>query len=218
MPAEVAHAPNARGTRVASGAVRAVSVVAAVVAVVSSAAFIVLAADRVPFSNYNVTTTDWLLVFVVSGYALAIAGLAWLIALVAAWRKRHLRTRWLAAPPALLAVGVLAAVAIGLAISEGFDESRPELDAVAAQARSHPPGWSENYGYDDPRHVGNMDVGSVLHREDGVVVVSNADSGLFFQMSGWAHSPEGPPTFDPGVRGLEVNHLEGPWYSYRYVL
>lgn len=42
VPVEVVHAPNVRGTRIASGAVRAVSVVAAVVAVPSFSAFIVL--------------------------------------------------------------------------------------------------------------------------------------------------------------------------------
>ena len=107
---------------------------------------------------------------------------------------------------------------MALAIPEEFDASRAELDGMVAQARSYPPGWSENYGYDDPRRVGNVEVGSVFHRADGVVVVSDADSGLFFQMSGWAHSPEGPPTFDPGVKGLEIDHLDGPWYSYFYVL
>lgn len=187
-----------------------------VLAVVS--VFLVLAVDSVPFSDYNVTSADWLLGFLASGWALAIAGLAWLIAVVAAWRKRHLRTRWLAVPPALLAIGVLVVVAIGVILPAGFDTSRTELDAMVTQARSHPPGWSENYHYDNPRQVGNLEVWSVSHREDGVVVVSDADSGLFFYMSGWAHSPHSPPTFEPGVKELEVNHLEGPWYSYHYVL
>lgn len=61
-------------------------------------------------------------------------------------------------------------------------------------------------------------MGSVFHRDDGVVEVNDADSGNFLHMSGWAYSTEGPPTFDPGVRGLEVNYLEGDWYSYSYVL
>lgn len=218
MSTDTTPTPGTRGARIASGTVRAVCVLAAVLVLAVVCAFIVLAADRVPFSDYNVTSADWLLGFLASGWALAIAGLAWLIAVVAAWRKRHLRTRWLAVPPALLAIGVLVVVAIGVIFPAGFDTSRAELDAVVTQARSHPPGWSENYQYDDPRQVGNLDVWSVSHREDGVVVVSDADSGLFFYMSGWAHSPQGPPTFEPGVKELEVNHLEGPWYSYHYVL
>lgn len=192
--------------------------VAAIVALAAAASFIVLAADRVPFSDYNVASADWLLSSLVFGWALGIVGLAWLIAVVAAWRKRHPRTRWLAVPPALLTIGELAVVAISVVRPAGVESSRVELDAVARQALSHPPGWSENYGHDDPRRVGNLDLGSVLHRDDGVVELSDADSGLFFQMSGWAHSPQGPPTFDPGFKALEVNHLEGPWYSYRYVL
>lgn len=58
----------------------------------------------------------------------------------------------------------------------------------------------------------------MFHREDGVVVISDADAGIFFHVSGWAHSPQGSPDFDPGARGLEVEHLGGPWYSYSYVL
>lgn len=217
MPADAAPAPGTRRARIASGAIRAVCVFAAVVVLAVVSAFIVLTIDWVPFNDYNVTSTDWFLGFLVSQWALAITGLAWLIAVVAAWRKRHLRTRWLVVPPALLAIGVLIVVVIGIVLPAGFDTSRAELDAVVNQTRLHPPGWSENYHY-DPRQVGNLEVWSVSHREDGVVVVSDADSGLFFRMSGWAHSPQGPPTFEPGVKELEVNHLEGPWYSYHYVL
>lgn len=137
----------------------------------------------------------------VSGWALAVAGLAWLIVLAAAWRNRHLCTRWLAFPPALLAFGALIVIVIGVVIPAEFEYSRVELDAVASQALSHPPGWSENYGFDGPRQVGSLEVSSVTHRDDGVVVVGDADSGLFFQMSGWAYSPPGPPKFNPGVRG-----------------
>lgn len=184
MSADAAPSPGTRGARIASGTVRAVCMFAAVLVLAVVSAFLILAADRVPFSGYNVTSADWLLGFLVSGWALAIAGLVWLIAVVAAWRKRHLRTRWLAVPPALLAIGVPVVVAIGVILPAGFDTSRTELEAVVAQARSHPPGWSENYHYDNPRQVGNLDVWSVSHREDGVVVVSDADSGLFFHMSG----------------------------------
>lgn len=118
----------------------------------------------------------------------------------------------------LLSVCALVVVVLVVVLPSGFDTSRVDLDEVATQARSHPPGWSENYGQENPRQVGALEVWSVSHRDDGVVLVSDADSGLFFHMSGWAYSPQGPPTFNPGFRGLEVNHLDGPWYRYQYVL
>ena len=107
---------------------------------------------------------------------------------------------------------------IGAVVPRGFVSSRSELDAVVAQARAHAPGWSQVYDFDSPRRVGHLEVGSVSHRDDGTVVLHDADSGFFFHVSGWAHSPQGPPAFDPGVRGLEINHLEGAWYSYSYAL
>ena len=80
----------------------------------------VLMADRVPFSDYNVTDGDRLIGLVLSGWSLAIAGVVWLIAVLVVWRKRHLRTRWLAVPPvlvvllaAVLAVGPLRTVLAG---------------------------------------------------------------------------------------------------------
>lgn len=198
--------------------VRGVGIVAAVVVALIVVALAMLVADRVPFTKYNVTDADRLIGIVLAGWAVAIIGLVWVIALVVAWWKRQLRTRWLLVSPVLFVAGAAVVFVIGQAAPTGFESSRSELDAVAAQARSHPPGSSEGYDSDGARRVGNLDVGSVFHRDDGVVLVSDADSGIFFHMSGWAHSPEGPPTFDPGVRGLEVRHLEGDWYSYSYVL
>ena len=197
---------------------RTVGVVTSAVAAVVVVTLGVLMADRVPFSSYNVTDADRFFGLVFAAWALALAGLVWLIAVLVVWRKRHLRTRWLAVPPVLVVLGAAAVVAIGVIAPAGFDSSRPDLDAVAAEVRSHPTGWSEHYGYESPRRAGHLDVGSVFHREDGVVVISDADAGVFFHVSGWAHSPQGPPDFDPGVRGLEVEHLGGPWYSYSYVL
>ncbi|MFI8592744.1 hypothetical protein, partial [Dietzia maris] len=80
------------------------------------------------------------------GWALMIAGLAWLIAVLVAWRFRQLRTWWLGAPPALFVAGVAVVLAIGAAVPKGFDSSRSEMENAVAQARSHPPGWSEHYG------------------------------------------------------------------------
>ncbi|WP_295648330.1 hypothetical protein [uncultured Dietzia sp.] len=210
---------TSRGSRVASALVRAVGVLASLVAVAVVLAHAVLWTDRMPFSSYNVTDTDRFIGFIVSGWALAIAGLIWLVALIIAWWRRPLHTIRLAVPPIVLVVGAAVFVALGTVVPSGFDSSRADLDAVADQARSHHPGWSENYFHSgSPRRVGNLEIDSVSHREDGVVVVSDADSGVFFHMSGWAHSPDGPPTFDPRVRGLEVTHLDGDWYSYGYVL
>lgn len=209
---------RSRGSRVAAGVVRGVGIVAAVAVALIVVALAVLVADRVPFTKYNVTDADRLIGIVLAGWAVAIIGLVWVIALVMAWWKRQLRTRWLLVAPILLVAGAAVVFVIGQAAPTGLESSRSELDAVAVQARSHPPGSSEGYDSDGARRVGNLDVGSVFHRDDGVVLVSDADSGIFFHMSGWAHSPEGPPTFDPGVRGLEVHHLEGDWYSYSYVL
>lgn len=210
---------TSRRSRVAAALVRAVGLVASVVVLAVIVIHAVLMVDRVPFTEYNVTDADRLIGFVLSGWAVAITGLAWLVAMLVAWRKRHLRTRWLAIPPGLVALGAVTLLALGSLVPGGFDSSRTEFDAVASQARSHHPGWSENYHQSgSPRRVGNVEIDSVSHREDGVVVVSDADSGVFFHMSGWAQSPDGPPTFDPGVRGLEVTHLDGDWYSYSYVL
>lgn len=217
MPADDP-ALKSSGARMASGVIRAVCLVATLVVSAVIGTFLILTTDRVPFSGYNVTAADWMIGFVLSGWALGLVGLAWLIAAVMAWRRRHLRTRWLAIPPVFGVIGVVAVVAVSLGSPGGFDSSRLELDEVVTQARSHAPGWTEHYGYDEPRRVGSLDVGSVTHREDGVVVVSDADSGAFFRMSGWAHSPQGLPGFDPGVKALEVNHLEGPWYTYTFVL
>lgn len=207
-----------RGSRVAAGVVRGVGVVAAVVVTIVVVALALLVADRIPFTSYNVTDADRLIGFVLAGWTLAIAGLVWLIALVITWWKRPLRAKWFLAAPGLLVVGAAVLLVVGLLAPAGFSSSRAELDAVAAQARSHSPGWSEMYGSDSSRRVGQLDVRSVRHRDDGVVVVGDADSAVFLYMSGWAHSPEGPPTFDPGVRGLEVQHLEGDWYSYSFSL
>lgn len=197
---------------------RIVGVVTSAVAAVVVVTLGVLMADRVPFSSYNVTDAERFIGLILAGWALGLAGLIWLIAVLVAWRKRHLRTRWLAVPPVLVVLGAAAVVMIGVIAPDVFESSRPDLDAVAAEARSHPPGWYESYDYETPRQVGDVDVGSVSHRDDGVVVIRDADSGAFFRMSGWAHSPQGPPTFEPGVQGLEVEHLGGPWYSYSYVL
>lgn len=210
---------SSRGAGFAAGIVRAVGVVTSAVVLMVPLALAALMADWVPLSDYNVTGGDRFIGLMLAGWALAIAGFVWLVALIVAWRKRPLRTRWLVVPPGLLAVGAVMVLVIGMAVPTGFESSRSELDDVAAQVRSHPPGWSDaSYRADNSRQVGHLDVGSVSHREDGVVVVSDADSGFFFHMSGWAHAPEGPPTFDPGVRGLEVDHLGGDWYSYSYVL
>jgi hypothetical protein len=122
------------------------------------------------------------------GWALMIAGLAWLIAVLVAWRFRQLRTWWLGAPPALFVAGVAVVLAIGAAVPKGFDSSRSEMENAVAQARSHPPGWSEHYGFDTPRQVGHVEVWKLSHREDGVVVVSDADFVFGFHMRGWAHS------------------------------
>lgn len=209
-----------RGARIASRAIRVVCVFAAAVVMVVIVALSLLAVDWVPFVDYNVTNGERIIGVVFSGWALAIAGLAWLIVLVVAWRKKHLRTRWLVVPPALVvAAGVIAALAIVVADPpDGFSSSRSEMETVVGEARSHPPGWSALYGFDTPRQVGHVEVWKLSHRDDGVVVVSDADYVFGFQMRGWAHSPQGQPTFDPGVKELEVNHLEGPWYAYRYVL
>lgn len=122
---------------------RTVGVVTSVVAAVVVVALGLLMADRVPFSSYNVTDGDRLIGLVLSGWSLAIAGVVWLIAVLVVWRKRHLRTRWLAVPPVLVVLGAAAVVAIGVIAPAGFDSSRPDLDAVAAEVRSHPTGWSE---------------------------------------------------------------------------
>lgn len=217
-----AHSPpiGDRGARIASCAIRVVCVFAAVIVVVVIVALSLLAVDWLPFGEYNVTNGERIIGVVFSGWALAIAGLAWLVVLVLAWRKRHLRTRWLFVPPALVvAAGVSAVLLIAVAKpSDGFNSSRSEMEKVVVEVRSHPPGWSELYGFDTPREVGHVEVWQLSHRDDGVVVISDADYVFGFQMRGWAHSPQGQPTFDPGVKELEVNHLDGPWYAYRYVL
>lgn len=92
------------------------------------------------------------------------------------------------APPALFVAGVAVVLAIGAAVPKGFDSSRSEMENAVAQARSHPPGWSEHYGFDTPRQVGHVEVWKLSHREDGVVVVSDADFVFGFHMRGWAHS------------------------------
>lgn len=115
-------------------------------------------------------------------------------------------------------VGAIAVVAIGMLVPSGLGTANPELNALVAEARDQPPGWSEGYGVDEPRRIGGLEIGRVTHRDDGVVTVLDADSGFFFHVSGWAHSPDGPPTFEPGVSSLEVEHLDGDWYAYSYVL
>ena len=89
---------------VAAALVRAVGLVASVVVLAVIVIHAVLMVDRVPFTEYNVTDADRLTGFVLSGWAVAITGLAWLVAMLVAWRKRHLRTRWLAIPPGGLEV------------------------------------------------------------------------------------------------------------------
>ena len=209
---------GSRRARIALGVVRAVSIVAAVVVVVVVAALSLLAVDWVPFGDGNVGAGDRFVGEVLGGWAVAIAGLAWLTAVLVAWRFRQLRTWWLGVPPGLLVAGVAVVLAIGVAVPDGFDSSRSEMQTAVAQARSHPPGWSELYGFDTPRQVGRVEVWKLSHREDGVVVISDADYVFGFHMRGWAHSLQGPPTFEPGLKELQVKHLGGPWYSYSYVL
>lgn len=209
---------SSRGARVAQGMVRAVCVSGALVVVVAFAALGLLAADQVPFIDRNVGAGDRLLGAVLAGWALAIMGLAWLIVMLAAWRYPHLRSWWLGVPPALFLAGATVVFAIEIAVPDDFDSSRTEMEAAVAQARAHPPGWSELYGFDTPRHVGQVEVWKLSHREDGVIVVEDANDAFGFHMSGWAHSPQGPPTFEPGVKNLQVEHLDGPWYTYSYVL
>ncbi|WP_314037020.1 hypothetical protein [Dietzia sp. CH92] len=218
MVAAFSSGTGSRRARIALGLVRAVSIFAAAVVVVVVAALSLLAVDWAPFVDGNVGDGDRLLGGVLASWALMIAGLAWLIAVLVAWRFRQLRTWWLGAPPALFVAGVAVALAIGAAVPKGLDSSRSEMENAVAQARSHPPGWSELYGFDTPRQVGHVEVWKLSHREDGVVVVSDADFVFGFHMRGWAHSLQGPPTFEPGVKELQVEHLGGPWYSYSYVL
>lgn len=98
---------SSRGSGFAAGTVRAVGVVTSAVVLVVTLALAALMADWVPLSDYNVTGGDRFVGLVLAGWVLTIAGFVWLVALIVAWRKRPLRTRWLVVPPGLLAVGAV---------------------------------------------------------------------------------------------------------------
>lgn len=204
-------ARRSRGQFAATTMLIASSVIAFTVAVL----WILLNADTWVVIDTNVDGFTKMLGVVLGSQALAVAGLMWLIPTLLAIRTKRLRTRWIAVPPAII---ILGAIAIAVTPAHGFSTSREQLDQLADTASSHPPGWEERYGITHPVRAGKLDISHLTHREDGVILVGDADRSVMFGFgeSGWARSTDGPPSFQPGIPGLEVQHIEGHWYRYSY--
>lgn len=202
-------ARRSRGRIAATAMLIASSAVALIVAVL----WVLLNADTWIVTDTNVDGFTKMLGVVLGSQALAVAGLMWLIPTLLAIRAKRLRTRWIAVPPAIVFLG---AIAIAATPVQDFSSSKAQLDQLADTASSHPPGWQEHYGTERPLRAGSLDVSGLSHRDDGVILVGDADMAVMFGDSGWARSADGPPTFPMGIPGVEVEHLEGHWYRYSY--
>ncbi|MDV8000779.1 hypothetical protein [Rhodococcus sp. IEGM 1408] len=200
---------RSRGQIAATTLLIAASAVSLLVAVL----WVLLDADTWIVSDTNVDGFTKMLGVVLGSQALAVAGLMWLIPTLFAIRVRRLRTRWIAVPPAIV---ILGAIAIAVIPAHDFYSSQEQLEQLADTTGSHSPGWVEHYGITHPVRAGKLDIRHLTHRDDGVVLVGDADMAVTSGDSGWARSTEGPPTFQPGTPGLEVEHLDGHWYRYRY--
>lgn len=175
--------------------------------------WVLLDADTWIVIDTNVDGFTKMLGVVLGSQALAVAGVMWLIPTLFAIRVRRLRTRWIAVPPAIV---ILGAIAIAVIPAHDFYSSQEQLEQLADTAGSHSPGWEEHYGITHPVRAGKLDIRHLTHRDDGVVLVGDADMAVMSVDSGWARSTEGPPTFRPGTPGLDVEHLDGHWYRYSH--
>lgn len=210
QPAESRSASRSSGSRGQIFA-KVLLILSSVISLIVAVLWILFDADTWIFVDINSFTK--VLGVVLGSQALVVAGLMWVIPALFALRVKRLRTRWLAVPPAIVLLGAIALAAIP---TPDFSSSRDEIEHLAATASSHPPGWKEHYGFAHPIRAGHLEVRHLTHRDDGVILVGDADMAVAAGDSGWARSPQGPPAFGPGTPGLQVEHLDGPWYRYSY--
>ena len=169
-------------------------------------------ANRLLFGERNVTGMTRFLGLVMAGWILVPAVVVWSVVAMIARTRRHWRTRWVFAAPSIVVLGAAAVIA-GTGLSpQSFSDSRNDLDALAREARSHEPGWSQSYT-DDPRQVGHLEISRVTYDLDGTVQITDADDDGF-EIRGYAHTLNTePPPAAPGSQ-LHYVHIDGPWYRY----
>ncbi|UTM40123.1 hypothetical protein MX572_26100 (plasmid) [Rhodococcus pyridinivorans] len=86
----------------------------------------------------------------------------------------------------------------------GFDEARPQLEAIAREVLTEPDGVRSGV------EVGGLDISRVEQLDGAVYFIESDDS--FGTTHGWIYSPEGYPDGQQHVGSIE--HLGGPWYEF----
>lgn len=110
-------------------------------------------------------------------------------------------SRWSAAVPAVVLGAILAVV---LFPPPGFDDARPQLEAIAQDVLTKPESNESGVA------IEGLDI-SRIERHGGAVYFIEADDS-FGTTHGWVYSPEGSPE---GQRHFAVlEHLGGPWYEF----
>ncbi|MFV9429959.1 DUF1109 domain-containing protein [Rhodococcus aetherivorans] len=132
---------------------------------------------------------------------LGVAGLVWAFRVWSSLRGTRSWSWWTAAAPVVVLGALLVVV---LFPRPGFDEARPQLEAIAREILTEPDGVRSGV------EVGGLDISRVEQLGGAVYFIESDDS--FGTTHGWIYSPEG---YLDGQRHVgSIEHLGGPWYEF----
>ncbi|MGW0175748.1 DUF1109 domain-containing protein [Rhodococcus sp. NPDC003322] len=174
------------------------------VTVVAVAVLVFLFADWWPGTR-NLTVADRLFFGGVTVLVLLVTGLVWAIKTLYLVGRDHRWSWWIAAAPAVVAVGAVIAWLLPVA---DFDSARARFDAYVAAMPDDPDFTAEGV------RLGGVEISRVFRDRDGAVYFVDDDGTFLSVSSGWVYSPAGAPA---GYDDFTATDLGGGWYSYTAV-
>lgn len=164
------------------------------------------AIDWWPGAGHRVDELTNLLILLVLGVLLLVAGIVWAVKTFGIVCRDRRWSWWILPAPSIVVVALVIAL---LVPKPSFQSSREDFE----MAVRNPPNTSEPIS-DSDVHVGPFTMSRITWYPAGTVYFYHADQVRFRSIGGWVYSPDGPPVGDKYYEKFEVTHIDGPWYEF----